>query len=63
MTRTFAVGFMIAAGLAVATLGPVQAGQNDQLAASAGLTAAQANGMTVDQIFAVKARKDGNYDH
>jgi hypothetical protein len=63
MTRTFAVGLVVAVDLAVATLGPVQAGQNDQLAASAGLTAAQANGMTVDQIFAVKTHRDGNYDH
>ncbi len=63
MTRTFAVGFVVAVGLAVATLGPVQAGQNDQLAGSAGLTAEQANGMTVDQIFAVKTHNEGNYEH
>jgi hypothetical protein len=64
MTRFVAARLVLATGLMLAGLGSVQAAENSaQLAASAGLTAAEAQSMSVDQIFAVKASREGNYNH
>ena len=54
MTRSFAFAATVAAALAAAAPGFA----NDQLIASAGLTPAEAEGLTLTQIAAVKANRN-----
>ena len=56
MTRNFAFAAAIAA---LAAAGPAFA--NDQLIASAGLTAAEAEGLTLNQIVAAKYNRDKSF--